>query len=372
MNRSTGQKRSFKTSQKNFYENIIESIPDGIAVIDKNLVIKVFNPSMEELIGFSSGKVLEKSFEIPFRDNPFLKELVIKVLKSGKIYTAFDHRLKKKERTFISVEVSVSPLVDLKGGTQGAILIIRDLSRIKKLEEILRRNEKLSSLTTLSASMAHEIKNPLVGIRGAAQLLKEEFKDRDIKEYTNVIVKEVDRINRIVEELLTISHPKKPEFKPVNIHKVLDEILVLEKMVTKEKKISFIKRYDPSLPHIIGDEKQLTQVFLNLIRNSIESMPNGGDIVLTTMISSGHVVKLFFQMVLIEIEDSGRGIPLEIQEEIYTPFFTTKKEGTGLGLSISNRIIEDHNGRLEILSDGKKGTITRIYLPTIKDERKKS
>lgn len=372
MDSSTGQKHSFESNQKKFYENIIESIPDGIAVIDKDLVIKVFNQSMEELTGFSSRRVLGKSVETSFLYNPFLKELVIKVLKSGKIYTAFDHRIQKKDRTSISVEVSVSPLIDLKGDTQGAVFIIRDLSRIKKLEEILRRNDRLSSLGTLSASMAHEIKNPLVGIRGAAQLLKEEFSDRDIKEYTNVIVKEVDRINRIAEELLTISHPKKPEFKTVNIHKVLDTILVLEKMGIKGKRVSFVKRYDPSLPDIIGDEKQLIQVFLNLIRNSIESMPNGGDIILTTMISSGHVVKLYSQMVLIEIEDSGRGIPPEIQEEIYTPFFTTKKEGAGLGLSIPNRIIEDHNGRLEILSDGKKGTIARVYLSTITDERKKS
>lgn len=361
---------SSETSLKKFYENIIENLPDGIAVIDKDLFVKIFNQKMEELTGFSSRKVLGKPFETSFVESPSLKALINKVLKSGKTYTDFDQILKKRDGTSIPVGITVSPSIDSEGDTQGAVLIVRDLTGIKKLEEALRRSDRLSSLGTLSAGMAHEIKNPLVGIRGAAQLLKEELPGEDTKEYINVILKEVDRINRIVEELLTISHPQKPQFKPVNIHRLLDEILMLEKTAIKGKRIVFVQGYDPSLPHIMGDEKQLIQVFLNLIRNSIESMPDGGEIVLTTRISSQHVVKSHTGTVLVEIRDNGRGVPLEIKEEIFTPFFTTKKKGTGLGLTISNRIVDEHNGRLEIQSDENRGTTARVYLPAVASEAK--
>jgi two-component system nitrogen regulation sensor histidine kinase GlnL len=358
-----------KPAFQKFYENIIENMPDGVTVVDKALKIKVFNQSIQQLTGFSSGRVMNKPFETVFFNNPSLKKRVEDVLKSGTTYTDFDQKLISRYKSEIFIGITAAPLLDSQGKIEGAVLIVRDLTHIKKLEEALRRKERFSSLGSLSAGMAHEIKNPLVGIRGAAQLLGEDAGDTEMREYTQVIIKEVDRINKIVEELLSLSEPRKPEMKPVNIHRILDQILILEKTGVKEKNISFVEKYDPSLPKIVGDEKLLTQVFLNLIRNSIESMPNGGEIKVTTGISSEHVLNLSSQLVRIEIEDSGGGIPQEIKEEIFTPFFTTKNEGTGLGLSISNQIIEEHSGRLELQSGKVKGTVTRVYLPAVRKKQ---
>lgn len=371
MNKPVKKNTPNRPAFQKFYENIIENMPDGVAVIDKDLKIKVFNQSMQELTGLSSKRVLGKPFETVFSGNPSLKKLVKGVFKSGTTYTDFDQKLTNRFKTEVSVGVTASPLLDANGAIEGVVLTVRDLAHVKRLEEALRRKDKFSTLGNLSAGMAHEIKNPLVGIKGAAQLLRVEFSDETTEEYTNVIVKEVDRINRIVEELLSISHPSKPEMKPMNIHRVLDQVLVLEKAGSKGKKISFMESYDPSIPDIMGDEKQLTQVFLNLIRNSIESIESKGKIALTTGISSERVVDLRTQMVLIKIEDNGKGIPGDIKEDIFTPFFTTKKEGTGLGLSVTHRIIEEHKGRLEIVSSKEKGTVVRVYLPVFNEKKKK-
>lgn len=246
---------------------------------------------------------------------------------------------------------------------------VRDMSRLKELEESERIADHLDVVATMTAGMAHEIRNPLGGIKGAAQLLLEELTSTDLTEYPRIIIREVERVNAILEVLLGLSTPRAPRQEPVNIHRILESILLLERETPEGKKIAFHVQYDPSLPEVIGDEEQITQLILNLVRNGVEAMLEGGTLVLSTRTAADLPLARREQtgqsqrLILVEISDTGVGIPPELMDKIFTPYFTTKSRGTGLGLALANQIARVHGGKLEIQSLPGKGTTVRVYLP---------
>lgn len=175
------------------------------------------------------------------------------------------------------MSATTSPLMKADGDRIGTILILRDLTNIRELEDAVRQADRLSSLGALAAGLAHEIKNPLGGIKGAAQLLEMELPDNpELRDYTRVMLKEVQRVNRIVEDLLALASPRKLELSKVNLHKVLGDILLLQKRAVDGRRITFIQQFDPSIPPILADESLLTQLFLNLIKNAVEAVGDGG------------------------------------------------------------------------------------------------
>ena len=239
---------------------------------------------------------------------------------------------------------------------------------LKDLEETSRQSEKMSTFGVLALGMAHEIKNPLGSIRGSAQLLRDELEDPGRREYLEVVVKEADRINRMVDHMLDFARPQTLKLTPTNVHKILEDILVLEKKSMATKQVEFVQDYDPSLPLIEADEDKLKQVFFNLVKNAVEASPTGGNIRLVTRINSDYSVpsgraRNARMSVLIEIIDSGPGISKEDQKKLFTPFYTTKVKGSGLGLPISLKIIEDHEGKIKILSGKTQGATAQVFLP---------
>ena len=217
--------------------------------------------------------------------------------------------------------------------------------------------------------MAHEIRNPLGGIRGSAQLLRQEIKNKSHQEYLDVVVSEVDRIDRMVKRMMDLTRPLDLRMENTNIHKVLEEILMLEKDTLTRKNGRFEQIYDPSLPPIEADEDQLKQVFLNLIKNAIEASRKGGKIQIVTRVGSGYAVKAVSspipqQNIVVEIIDSGKGMDEPTQKKLFTPFYTTKTKGSGLGLAISLKIVEDHHGKIKITSEKGLGTTVQVFLPT--------
>jgi two-component system nitrogen regulation sensor histidine kinase GlnL len=245
------------------------------------------------------------------------------------------------------------------------VLVVRDLRRIKALEESQRPAERLTAFGVLAAAMAHEIKNPLLGIRGAAQLLREELMPADTREYTEVIIREADRLNALMEEMLDFARPHPLSRTLVNLHQVLDSVIVLERPSYSGRGVLIRQHYDPSLPDIWADRNRLTQVFLNLVRNAWEAMPHGGMLTLTTGRSSEpvRVGPGGGPMLVVELSDEGIGIAPEVQQKLFTPFFTTKAKGSGLGLAVSHKIIEEHGGRFVIKTIPGQGTTVRVYLP---------
>ena len=216
--------------------------------------------------------------------------------------------------------------------------------------------------------MAHEIRNPLGGIRGSAQLLRQEIKNKSHQEYLDIVVSEVDRIDRMVKRMMDLTRPLDLKLKSTNIHKVLEDILTLEKDTLTRKNGRFEQIYDPSLPPIEADEDQLKQVFLNLIKNAIEASRKGGRIQIITRLSSGYAIKSTSspvpqQNIVIEIIDSGEGMDEKTQKKLFTPFHTTKKNGSGLGLPISLKIVKDHNGKIKVTSEKGLGTTVQVFLP---------
>ena len=355
-------------NQKDFYQNIYSSLIDGVILVSQEGNILSANMAAEEMFQQSRDSFMGKSVTGLIPDQANILEKIQDTFVNETSFRDIECLgLRKINSTRFPISLILSPFLSSEGQHQGVVIQVRDMSLFKELEETSRQLEHISSLGVLSLGMAHEIKNPLVAIGGSAQLLRSRLDNPEHKEFLDVVIEEVNRINRMVERMLSLARPSKLEVKEVNIHKVLEEILLLEKK-SLNGKISFDQEYDPSLPPVEADEDQLKQVFINLIRNAIESMPNGGKITMGTRISSNYSVKTSKtpqprQDIIIEIADTGSGISEEHLKNLFTPFHTTKSKGNGLGLPISLKIIEDHQGTIKVLSEKGKGTTVQVYLP---------
>lgn len=223
-------------------------------------------------------------------------------------------------------------------------------------EEQLRRADRLSALGELSAGMAHEIRNPLGSIKGAVEILKDDYQPDEAKyEFIQILQKETDRLNHIVQEFLGFARPKQPEFQYADLNEAIESVLTLTAQEAKKAGVKVEKKLDPSIGRRSLDAGLLKQAFLNLILNAIQAMPSGG--VLT--VESG----LREDAVVVKIADTGIGISDENRKKLFSPFFTTKKSGTGLGLAITYRIVQNHRGTVDVKSEPGKGTAFSVKIP---------
>ena len=234
---------------------------------------------------------------------------------------------------------------------------INDLSAENlKLYRSLLQADKLAALGTIAAGMAHEIKNPLASIKGLTQVLPENLEDAEfIRKYYEIVPRQLDRINRIVEDLLDFGHPKKLAVEEVDVAKALEETLRLVENQCRKSNIEIEKKLY-SIPPILADTEKLSQAFINIILNAMQAMPKGGTLKLKAQCPSP-------QNVIIEISDTGKGIPEDKIHNIFDPFFTTKETGSGMGLAVTYRIIREHDGEIEVESKVGEGTTFKICLP---------
>ncbi|WP_027716186.1 nitrogen regulation protein NR(II) [Desulfuromonas sp. TF] len=229
---------------------------------------------------------------------------------------------------------------------------------ILEIEEQLRRADRLAALGELSAGMAHEIRNPLGSIRGTAEILREGIDPADRRhEFAGILIKEVDRLNRVVQDFLDFARPAPVERGRVDINEALRELLVLTRQQTVKSGVR-VELLPGDLPKVPGDREQLKQACLNLLLNALQAMPAGGLLTIATTPLDGEVQVRF--------ADTGQGIPPESLEKIFNPFFTTRQEGTGLGLAITHRIVQGHGGRIEVASRIGEGTTFTMVLPVEK------
>jgi two-component system nitrogen regulation sensor histidine kinase GlnL len=349
------------------YENIIENLGEGVICVDPSMAVIVFNQSAERMTGLSRAQVLEKPIGKVFTRDLWLVEILEKTVKEQKLFSEYEERLHRRLSEPLPVGVTTSQVFDIEGNITGAVALIKDLSGIMSLETESLRKERLAYIGTFAMNLAHEVKNPLGGIRGAAQLLSKKIKAEGLADYTDVIIRAVDRLDIIVKEMLDFARPGKIEKRGLNIHKVLDEVVLL--LTEGHKGPTLVKEYDPSLPPVLGDEDKLTQVLLNLIKNAREAVgEKEGEVrLITRMVTDFHLVEegsKEAKLATVEIRDTGCGIPPENLEKVFTPFFTTKPGGSGLGMAISYRIIKEHGGFLTIDSKPGEGTRVDVYLPT--------
>jgi two-component system nitrogen regulation sensor histidine kinase GlnL len=346
---------------------ILTSLEDGVITADPEGRIVFFNEAAETLTEISAAHARRRSLQHLFRREPWLLELTKKtrppLQESARGEGDFVTRRGRKT----PVSVTASPLCDAAGGFVGTILLLRDDKHRKELEEDLKRADRLALMGTLAAGLAHEIRNPLGGIKGAAQLLRREVEaDAALRAYTDIMIREVDRVNHLIEQLLDLSRPLPSQFGSVNIHEILEEVLSLEAHSAPEKTVTVKKHFDPSLPPVKGDRAQLTQVFLNLVKNAYQAMQIGGTLTVTTRLETDFHVRAAgrrrSRLMWVDIADDGAGIKEDDLPHIFSPFFTTKNSGTGLGLATCYRIINDHGGLIRVESAEPHGTTFKVSL----------
>ena len=256
----------------------------------------------------------------------------------------------------IQVEIKIIPF--MYGGESSFHIMIHDLTELMQSREFIQQTEKLTVVGELAAGIAHEIRNPLTSLRGFTQILDDRLDSSH--EFVEIMLSEIDRINMIVSELLLLAKPKKHDFKDVEIEKLLYSTITLMNAQANLYGVKITLNHCMEINEFViyGLENKIKQVFINLLKNAIESMPNGGEITIDISKIGKHIE--------IKITDEGSGIPSEILKKLGQPFLTTKETGTGLGLMVCFSIIESHKGTMVIDSIEEKGTTINIKLPLFK------
>jgi two-component system nitrogen regulation sensor histidine kinase GlnL len=353
-----------------YYEDLLSSLQDGVVILDRDSRVTSMNQAAEELTGFSRSQIAGRPIAEVFPPPAPLAALAAKTLDVGRNHADFDAHVLRADGLPLTVSAVVSLISDPAGEPHGVVLVLRDLSRVRDLEEQVRRADRLAALGVLAAGVAHEVRNPLVGIRAAAQLLeKEQGFPSGLREFTAMIIRQVDRLNRIVDDLLAFAGSRQLRCEPCNVNQILEEALRLEETMLRGGRIAVVRRYDPEVPVVAGDPDRLLQVFLNLVRNGAEAMAEtGGELTVRTRFERVSPQVGGRAAAVLEVADRGPGIAPEAERQLFNPFFTTKASGTGLGLPISVRIVEEHGGTIEVQSRSGGGTTFRVLLPLAGDE----
>jgi PAS domain S-box-containing protein len=352
------------------YEAVLAGLPDAVIAVDSALRVVFWNAAAEVLTERSArraeGRLLK---ELCAPDAPVVRHLA-ETLATGESRSEAEGSVERPDHRAVPVSIVTAALFDRGGRVEGAVAVLRDLSRIRQLENEVHRGETLAAAGRMAVGLAHEIRNPLGAIRGAVQLLARELgAGSRLQEYTSVLLTEVDRVNRIIGMLLDLARPAPVRPVPLNLHQLLERVVLLHEEAARERGVALVRRYDPSLPPILGDEDRLLQVFHNLVRNALEAMARAGTLTLQTRVSRNPLFgKMDLgtgprTMVEAQVSDEGTGIPATARARIFDPFFTTKERGLGLGLAICHQVLELHRGAIQVESVEGKGTTVTCFLP---------
>ena len=336
------------------YRLIAENTSDLIMVMNKELSISYFSPSHKLVLGYNHSELegIELCRLIHPDDVGMFKEIMNKII-DNKEFGSLEYRFKHKEGHWIEFESRCMPARGENQCIENIVIISRDISERKKAEEILLQSEKLSIVGELAAGVAHEIRNPLTTIKGFVQLYKKE--NNSIK-FTDLLLSELERIETITSELLSLGKPQAAQLNRVNIRELIEDTVDLLSPQAHLDNIQFRMKVEDSPFFIIGEKNQLKQVFLNLLKNAIESMDDGGVIEITLKGEKEGIS-------ILSIQDQGCGIPEELLPRLGEPFYSLKEKGTGLGLMICHKIIKQHNGSIVYKSIVNEGTFIEIKLP---------
>lgn len=331
-------------------EKFFDNVPAAVITIDNTGKITTFNNVASAITGLDYNEVMNKNIDDDvFKNMLPVTNLLSDGLNNGVVYAKHMVKIANSSNLNTAVLVNTSIQKDSRGNIMGVIGIFRSAEELMKMEQSISRAKSLASLGVLSAGMAHEIRNPLTSIKGYAQYIKSELgENNELTDDVSVIENEVDRLNGILTNFLEFARPEKPNLKSEDANTVINRVVKLVKRDILPENIK-IETELSDIPYIYIDENQIERVIINLILNSIQAMPDGGVIKLTTEKDNDNYVNII-------IEDNGIGIPKENYEKIFEPFFTTRNKGTGLGLAICSRIIENHGGFIEVTSAVNKGT----------------
>lgn len=355
--------RAFEET-KTLARHILKSIPTGVITLDQKGRLTSINPSAERLLGLEARSAVWRPYKEALRLEPW----VVEILQGSLEERVFAQEVELEipaigRRGPLSLRLSTSDLKDEEGQPIGVILLLRDSTELVQLERQLRDADKMAALGTLSAGLAHEIRNPLSALDLNLRLLEDDLLSGEaaagrVEEYLEVLKTEIRRLNTVLENVLRFARPSKLQLELLDLNAVPDKVLALILQEAREKEVKITTAFSPERPQVMGDEVQLSQVFLNIVINALQAMPEGGS--LHVMTGQCEPEPGFVE---VRFTDTGVGIASEHLGQLFDPYFTTRKEGTGLGLAIAYRIVRDHGGRIEIKSSPGGGTVVSIRLP---------
>lgn len=353
--------------------DVLDAILAGVVVIDTEGTVEQVNPAACRILEYSAQAALGLPVERLLGANHALARLGRKVLRSGTPSVENNQEITSRYHENLRVDVAASPLFDEGGVLDGAVVVLRDRSAQRRLEQVEAERERLAVFGRIAAGLAHEVKNPLGGIRGAGELLALRAKDEKARETADLIVREATRIANLVDDFTVFARGDRLRLEASNLHRIIDQVIDLLAHDPLGQRCSVERRYDPSIPDLWVDADRLTQVFLNLIRNGLQAMESGGgDLTITTRMTIDH--RLFAEpglrtpTVATWIRDTGPGMSEEVLRQATTPFFTSRSDGTGLGLSVAEYWVSQHGGTLQIESAEGEGTAVRVNLPLRRDK----
>ena len=337
---------------KAFSDHLVENMPIGLIAVDNNRRIALSNNTAGSILSISPPDISGKGAEeiLP----PALWKL-ISGLEDQKGVIETEVECIFNDGKVVPLEVSATELKDEKNNFLGYIILFKDLSEVRSLRREVARSQRLASLGSLAAGVAHEIRNPLSSIKGFAVYFKERQEKEEDKQIAGIMIQEVDRLNRVVSQLVELARPVSVSKKPVSLRTLIENSLKLLEIDATEKKIEIKTVFMAEDIQIAVDGDRINQALLNLYLNAIESMEKGGRLAVSLSEGEGGAI--------IKISDTGPGIGEKDLPHVFDPYFTTKTTGTGLGLAIVHSIIEAHGGKITVESRSGEGTTFKLFLP---------
>ncbi len=348
----TEEKKSSSQSEQH-YKSLFEQNPDAVFSFDLDGNYLSVNSAMETMLGYSEKEFLQLSYVPLIAEDDLAKTTYFYQKAANGNTQNYETKALHKNGHVVHVSVTNMPII-VDNEVIGVYGIAKDITEQKHTEQKLLKSEKLSAVGQLAASIAHEIRNPLTALRGFTQLMNSSVENIEVS-YLEVMAKEIERIEMITGELLLLAKPQAHHFKLENIQEIFEDVTILLGSQALMNNVD-IKVISEVLPLVRCVGNQLKQVFINLIKNAIESMPSGGEITVNLTSKNKNTLSIL-------IADQGCGIPEGIINNIGIPFYTTKQTGTGLGMMTSLKIIDAHNGSIDFSSEVGKGTIVNINLP---------
>jgi two-component system sensor histidine kinase HydH len=328
---------------------------DGLLSVDAQGHITTANPRASQLLALAQEDLQGRSFADVFGRTSLTLD---PVLRRGLALEEREIGWMSSNSEETPLAVSVTPLTGDQGEVSGAVVLLRDLRTLKALQQRVERTERLAALGRLAAGVAHEIRNPLGAIRGLVQYFQATWKEHaEQRVYLDVILREVDRLNRVVSDLVEFARPREPQREPHDLVEIVRHAVTLVQSDVRAKGIRIVHDLEERLPPLLVDRDMVLQALLNILLNAVEAMEPGGELRIRLADSSGWVE--------LAIQDTGCGIPPDHLERLFDPFFTTKRQGTGLGLAIAHSVIQAHDGEIIIDSTPDMGTTVTIRLPKL-------
>ena len=343
---------------------LLGALPSAVVALDRGGAVRFVNPAAEQFFGAGTAALVGKDLADFIMPHSPIFTLIDAVWRSGGSIAEYDALVEGPRFSARSVTIQGAPAGE---GADLVVLTLHERSMADKMDRQLTHRSAARSVTAMAAMLAHEVKNPLSGIRGAAQLLEQDADDAG-RELTQLICEETDRIVALVNRMEAFSDHAPVARDEVNIHEVLDRVRKIA-ISGFARHVTVREEYDPSLPPVHGDRDLLLQVFLNLVKNAAEAVGDvGGELALTT--AYRHGLRLAVPggkgrrhlPLMVSVADNGAGIPEDLKEHLFDPFVTTKRNGTGLGLALVAKVIGDHGGVIEFDSQPRR-TVFRVFLP---------